>query len=108
MILADEVTFELWDACIADGGCSHRPDDKGWGRAKQPVIYVSYNDITQQFIPWLNKVTREKFSLPTEAQWEYAARAGSTTAYSWGHVLVKTMQTVKLVVVHGIIKALHQ
>lgn len=80
-----EVTFANWDACVAGGGCSHRPDDKGWGRGNRPVMNVSYEDITQQFIPWLNKVTGSTYRLPSEAEWEYAARAGSTTKYSWGN-----------------------
>jgi formylglycine-generating enzyme required for sulfatase activity len=80
-----EVTFANWDACVNAGGCSHKPKDRGWGRGNRPVINVSHNDITQQFIPWLNKATGKLFSLPSEAQWEYAARAGSTTKYSWGN-----------------------
>jgi formylglycine-generating enzyme required for sulfatase activity len=88
-MMAAEVTFIQWDACLRAGGCSYRPSDKGWGRGNRPVINVSYNDITQQFIPWLNKATgakgNNKYRLPSEAQWEYAARAGSTTKYSWGN-----------------------
>ena len=80
-----EVTFAQWDACVADGGCSrYTPDDAGWGRGNRPVINVSWNDI-QGFIDWLNDKTGEHFRLPTEAEWEYTARAGSTTRYSWGN-----------------------
>ncbi|MEE2651427.1 MAG: formylglycine-generating enzyme family protein, partial [Pseudomonadota bacterium] len=84
-MMAYEATFALWDACVQAGGCTHRPDDEGWGRGNRPVINVSYNDITQQFIPWFNKTTGKRFRLPSEADWEYAARAGSTTKYSWGN-----------------------
>jgi len=80
-----EVTFDLWDACVLAGGCSHKPDDEGWGRGKRPVVNVSYNNITQQFIPWVSQATGKRFRLPSEAEWEYAARAGSTTEYSWGN-----------------------
>ncbi len=79
-----EVTFAQWDACVADGGCGgYTPDDKGWGRGSLPVIYVSWDDV-QSFIDWLNSKTGGNYRLPTEAEWEYAARAGSTTEYSWG------------------------
>jgi formylglycine-generating enzyme required for sulfatase activity len=80
----NEVTFEQYDACVAFGGCVHLPDDRGWGRGNRPVINVSWED-AQQYIQWLNQETGKNYRLPTEAQWEYAARAGSTTKYSWGN-----------------------
>ena len=80
-----EVTFTQWDACVADGGCGgYTPDDAGWGRGNRPVINVYWDDI-QGFIDWLNSKTGGNFRLPTEAEWEYASRAGSTTEYSWGN-----------------------
>ncbi len=79
-----EVTFDQWDACVADGGCTHYPNDRGWGRGKRPVINVSWKD-AQTFIKWLSRKTGQTWRLPTEAEWEYAARAGSTTKYSWGN-----------------------
>ena len=80
-----EVTFALWDACVADGGCNgHSPDDEGWGRGNRPVVNVSWNDV-QSFIDWMNGRTGGNYRLPSEAEWEYAARAGSTTEYSWGN-----------------------
>ena len=80
-----EVTFSQWDSCVADGGCGgYYPDDEGWGRGNRPVINVSWDD-TQLFIDWLNDKTDGNFRLLTEAEWEYAVRAGSTTKYSWGN-----------------------
>ena len=80
-----EVTFAQWYVCVADGGCGgYTPDDEGWGRGDRPVINVSWDD-AQGFIDWLNNRTGGNFRLPTEAEWEYAARAGSTKKYSWGN-----------------------
>ena len=73
-----EVTFAQWDACVAGNGCTHKPDDKTWGRGKRPVINVSWND-AQQFVGWLAKKTGKPYRLLTEAEWEYAAR-GTTKA----------------------------
>ena len=82
-----EVTFAQWDACVADGGCGgYRPHDEGWGRGNRPVINVSWDD-ARLFIDWLNARTGGHYRLPTEAEWEYAVRAGSTTKYSWGNYI---------------------
>lgn len=79
-----EVTFDEWDACEQAKACPHA-EDAGWGRGKRPVINVSWNDITQNYIPWLNQQTGKHYRLPTEAEWEYAARAGGESAYPWGN-----------------------
>jgi formylglycine-generating enzyme required for sulfatase activity len=79
-----EVTFEQWDACVAGGGCGYyRPTDAGYGRAAQPVIYVSWED-AQNYLAWLSRMSGKHYRLLSEAEWEYAARAGTQTAYPWG------------------------
>jgi formylglycine-generating enzyme required for sulfatase activity len=78
-----EVTFAEWDACLAAGGCTHRPDDKGWGRGRRPVINVSWSQISGQYLPWLSRTSGQPYRLLSEAEWEYAARAGTAGAYSW-------------------------
>jgi len=78
-----EVTFDEWDACVREVGCSHRPDDGGWGRGHRPVINVSWND-AKQYVEWLSRKTGRNYRLPSEAGWEYVARGGTTTAYAYG------------------------
>lgn len=79
-----ELTFADWDACIAGGGCNgYRPNDLGWGRGRQPVINVNWDD-AQAYVAWLSAVTGKSYRLLSEAEYEYAARGGSMTAYPWG------------------------
>ncbi len=78
------VTFQEWDACVAAGGCrGHRPDDEGWGRGTHPVINVSWDD-AKEYVAWLSAETGASYRLPSESEWEYATRAGTTTKYHWG------------------------
>lgn len=79
-----EVTFAEWDSCVAAGGCKHKPGDMGFGRERRPVINVSWNDIEEQYLPWLRRRSGKYYRLLTEREWEYVARARTTTAYHWG------------------------
>ena len=78
-----EVTFAQWDACVAGGGCSHRPDDRGWGRGARPVIGVNRDDALA-YAAWLSSETGERYRLLSEAEWEYVARAGTSTPFHTG------------------------
>jgi formylglycine-generating enzyme required for sulfatase activity/outer membrane protein assembly factor BamD (BamD/ComL family) len=88
-----ELTFDDWDACLADkgrNGCTTRPDDEAsvlmfrWkGRGRQPIINVVWSEV-QQYLTWLSAKTGKKYRLLTEAEWEYAARAGTASQYNFG------------------------
>jgi formylglycine-generating enzyme required for sulfatase activity len=78
-----EVTFDEWDACVILGGCVYQASDQGWGRGTRPVISISWDD-AQPYVGWLSRRTGRLYRLLSEAEWEYAARAGSDKAYSWG------------------------
>jgi len=77
-ISVTEVTFDEYGACVAAGGCSGQPSDNGWGGGDRPVINVSWDD-AQKYVSWLSQTSGQSYALPTEAQWEYAARAGDNS-----------------------------
>ncbi len=86
-IATREVTFTEWDACVADGGCNgYWAEDFGWGRGDQPVVGVSYDD-ARNYAAWLSEKTGEVYRLPSEAEWEFAARAGAGATFSFGEEL---------------------
>ena len=91
-----ELTWSEWELCVASGGCADNtnkaygadpdPDwtgDAGYGRGTRPVINVSWAD-AQAYVSWLSAQTGKTYRLLSEAEWEYAARAGSTGRFSWG------------------------
>jgi len=78
-----EVTWDEWDACAKYHGCPQDIPDSAWGHRKRPVINVTWEQV-HQYVTWLSKMTGKSYRLLTEAEWEYSARAGTNTAYSWG------------------------
>ena len=78
-----EVTFEEYDRFTAATGRAWA-DDEGWGRGRRPVINVSWEDAVA-YTKWLSGQTGERYRLPSEAEWEYAARSGTKKKYSWGN-----------------------
>lgn len=77
-----EVTFEEYDV-FCEQTQREKPSDNSWGRGKRPVINVSWHDAVA-YTKWLSTQTQQEYRLPTEAEWEYGARAGSNLRYSWG------------------------
>jgi formylglycine-generating enzyme required for sulfatase activity len=78
-----EITFDQYDEFAKVTG-GQLPDDEGFGRGRRPVIRVSWNEAVE-YAAWLSKQTGKRYRLPTEAEWEYVARAGTETAYWWGN-----------------------
>ena len=76
------MTMAEWDACVAAGACP-ATSDTGWGRGMRPAINVSWDD-AHAYVAWLARHTGKSYRPPSEAEWEYAARAGTTTLYSFG------------------------
>ncbi len=79
-----EITMAQWDACVADGACDTHPADNGWGRGTHPVMMVSWNDAVQ-YAGWISTRTGQAYSLPSESEWEYVARAGEESDWLGGN-----------------------
>jgi formylglycine-generating enzyme required for sulfatase activity len=81
------ITFDEWEACGKEGGCGdYRPADQGWGRGKRPVIDISWEN-ARAYVKWLSHKTGKPYRLLSESEWEYAARAGTTTKFFFGDTL---------------------
>jgi len=88
-----EVTMAQWNVCVAAGGCSYRPRVKNVPD-NSPVHKLSWKDV-QEYLGWLRKVTDKDYRLPTEAEWEYAARGGVESSYWWGNRMAAGMADCK-------------
>lgn len=82
-----EITFDEWELCALEGGCNgYLPEDGGWGRGTRPAIFISWDD-AKAYVDYLRQKTGQAYRLMSEAEWEYAARAGTTTPYSTGQTI---------------------
>lgn len=79
------VTIEEWNTCVAVGGCPE-VSDGGFTEARRPVVNVNWDE-AQIYLSWLSLMTGKPYRLPSEAEWEYAARSSTQTMYTWGDVI---------------------
>jgi len=83
---AYEITHHQWKYCVEQGGCKQN-DRLSALQDEQPAINLSWLD-ANDYVVWLREFTRRPYRLPTEAEWEYVARAGSSSKYWWGDEMI--------------------
>lgn len=84
-IAIHEVTFDEYDRYCEETG-AECPEDESWGRGQRPVVNISWED-ARDYTLWLSGKTGKRYRLPTDAEWEYAARANGQGRYWWGDEL---------------------
>lgn len=98
------ITFRQWDEARAEGADLPEANDQGWGRGDRPVINISWND-SRTYLGWLNDRlgfdSRSGYRLPTEAEWEFACRAGTDTPFFFGNILSPTQAVFDASVSYG-------
>jgi formylglycine-generating enzyme required for sulfatase activity len=90
------ITFEEYDH-YCEMTNQTKPLDENWGRGWRPVLNVSWHD-AQNYVAWLSDITGNAYRLPSEAEWEYACRAGTTTAYAFGGSITAKYANIDAVV----------
>ncbi len=86
------VTREEWQDCVLAGACSYSPPASS--NPREPVHNISWTD-AQQYVTWIAKLTGLPYRLPSESEWEYAARAGTTSKFYWGETIAPKMAHCK-------------
>ncbi|MDQ0473627.1 formylglycine-generating enzyme family protein [Labrys wisconsinensis] len=94
------VTFDEWDACAAAGACPAKPDDRGFGRGRRPVIDVNWDE-AKTYLAWLSRTAGRTYRLPTEAEREYFARAGTRTPFWFGRTISPAQANYKASIPYG-------
>ena len=80
------VTFDEWDACLADGGCDGNKGDDRFGRGRMPAAGITF-DMAKSYLAWLSRKVGRTYRLPSESEREYFARAGTTTPFWFGNTI---------------------